>query len=63
MAVGSHDSILYIYEHKDEKYILNSRCKGHNSAITCIDWSLDETYIRTVCNAYELLFWKISDFE
>ena len=55
LAVGSHDRNIYIYQTSDFKLI--GKCVGHNAALTCIDWSKDETYLRTVCNAYELLFW------
>lgn len=33
--------------------------KGHSSFITSVDWSLDEQHIRSVCGAYELLFWSV----
>jgi echinoderm microtubule-associated protein-like 1/2 len=36
------------------------KLKGHSSFITCIDWSLDEDKLRSVCGAYELLFWNVS---
>jgi len=33
----------------------------HNSFITAFDWSADSTYIRTVCGAYEKLYFNIVD--
>lgn len=53
-AVGSHDGKIYVYE--TETLSLIGKCKGHSAAITCIDFSSDGTYLRSVCNAYELLF-------
>merc|ERR1712127_706288 len=38
------------------KGVLN---KGHNSAITSIDWSKDGTALQSNCMAYELLFHNI----
>ena len=32
---------------------------GHSSFITAFDWSLDSKYLRSVCGAYELLFFNI----
>lgn len=58
-AVGSHDSKIYVYE--TSGFSLIGTCKAHNAAITCIDWSSDGTYLRTVCNAYELLFFRIPE--
>lgn len=57
LAVGSHDTNIYIYSSAD--WSLVGTCKKHNAALTCIDWSLDGQYIRSVCNAYELLFFNI----
>ena len=54
LAVGSHDTNIYIYE--TEGYSLVGTCSKHNATITCIDWSMDGSKIRSVCNAYELLF-------
>jgi hypothetical protein len=35
--------------------------RGHNSFVTCLDWSLssDPSYIRSNCGAYELLFFNV----
>jgi WD40 repeat protein len=54
LAVGSHDNKIYVYSVPD--YSLLGVCKKHNSFITSVDWSLDGSYIRSVCGAYELLF-------
>jgi WD40 repeat protein len=57
LAVGSHDNTIYLVETKGYKKI--EKLKGHSSFITAIDWALDSSYIRSVCGAYELLFFNI----
>lgn len=59
LAVGSHDTNIYMYE--TEGFSLKGKCTKHNATITCIDWSMDGTYIRSVCNGYELLFFMADD--
>lgn len=54
LAVGCHDNFIYIYDTK--KFKLNSVCKGHNSYITSVDWSLGSDIIFSTCGAYEMLF-------
>jgi WD40 repeat protein len=56
LAVGSHDNLIYVYE--TQNYSLLGKLKGHNAYIVSIDWSYDNSYLRTVCGAHELLFWK-----
>lgn len=34
----------------------------HNSFIVSVDWSVDSTYIRSVCGAHELLFFTPDNF-
>lgn len=58
LAAGSHDTNIYVYD-VDGDYSLVGKCSKHNASLTCIDWSADSTYIRSVCNAYELLFFMI----
>lgn len=60
LAVGSHDTNIYIYD-AEADYALVGTCSKHNATITCIDWSQDSTIIRSVCNGYELLFFTIPD--
>jgi len=38
LAVGSHDNNVYIYDVKDD-YSLRTKCVGHSSYITCLDWA------------------------
>ena len=56
LAVGSHDNNIYIYSAGN--YKLLGKCSKHNSFIVCLDWSIDGQYIRSVCGAHELLFFK-----
>lgn len=61
LAVGSHDNNIYVYE--TDGYTLKHTLKAHNSYICGMDWSKCSSYIRSVCGAYELLFFKIEDGE
>lgn len=62
LAFGSHDNNLYIYSVSDEgTYTLYKSFAKHNSFVTAFDWSLDSSYIRTVCGAYEKLYFNIGD--
>mmetsp|Transcript_22977 Transcript_22977/g.35466 ORF Transcript_22977/g.35466 Transcript_22977/m.35466 type:complete len:256 (+) Transcript_22977:1440-2207(+) len=56
LAVGSHDNNVYLLDTKTYKKCV--KLTGHSSFITAIDWSIDSKYIRTVCGAYELLFFN-----
>ena len=54
LAVGCHDNWIYLY--KCSNYGKIGVLKGHSSFVTDFDWSLDSRFIRSVCGAYELLF-------
>lgn len=60
LAVGSHDNKIRIYNAEDG-YSLHGTCDAHQSFITSVDWSMDASYIRSVCGAHELLFFNTSD--
>lgn len=60
LAVGSHDNNIYVYD--AESYELLGTCKAHNSFIVSVDWSEDSSYLRSVCGAHELLFFKTDDY-
>lgn len=60
LAVGSHDNFIYIYDVLKD-YELRTKCVGHSSFITCIDWVENQNTIRTNCGAYELLYFNIPD--
>ena len=57
LAIGSHDDKIYVLDTK--KYKVPKPLTGHSSFITAIDWAMDSSYIRSVCGAYELLFFNI----
>lgn len=57
LAVGSHDNTIYLV---DTKYTKKpTKLTGHSSFITALDWAQDSSYLRSVCGAYELLFFNI----
>jgi WD40 repeat protein len=60
LAVGSHDNAIYVYDVQNS-YQLYYKCAKHNSFVTSLDWSSDSTYIRSVCGAYEKLYFNIKN--
>jgi len=62
LAVGSHDNCVYVYD-IENNYSLYCKFNKHNSFVTSLDWSVDSTYIRSVCGAYEKLYFNVKDKE
>lgn len=62
LAVGSHDNLIYVYD-VNKDYELYCKFNKHNSFVTSLDWSKDGTYIRSVCGAYEKLYFNVKDKE
>jgi WD40 repeat protein len=62
LAVGSHDNKVYIYNAKDN-YTLYSTFDKHNSFVTALDWSADSSYLRSLCGAYEKLYFNVAKRE
>jgi WD40 repeat protein len=60
LAIGSHDTNIRVYD-VEGGYSLAGTCSKHNATVTALDWSVDSTYIRSVCNGYEILFFQIPD--
>lgn len=60
LAVGSHDNCIYVYDVEND-YSLYCKFNKHNSFVTSLDWSIDSTYIRSVCGAYEKLYFNVKD--
>ena len=54
LAVGTHCRNIFVLDATN--YSTISICKKHNSFITAFDWSTDSAYIKSICGAYELLF-------
>ena len=59
LAVGSHDNFVFVYDVAND-YSLYCKYNKHNSFVTSIDWSTDSTYIRSVCGAYEKLYFNVA---
>jgi microtubule-associated protein-like 1/2 len=60
LAVGSHDNNIYLYDVANN-YNLYAKCTKHNSFIVSVDWSVDGSYLRSVCGAHELLFFTANN--
>jgi WD40 repeat protein/Ca2+-binding EF-hand superfamily protein len=57
LAIGSHDSKIYLLNSKNKFSVKNAKiCKGHHSAITHLDFTLDGKSIMSNCSSYEILF-------
>jgi len=41
----------------EEAYVRISRCRGHTSYVTHVDWSKDSKVIQSNCGAYEIIYW------
>lgn len=61
LAVGDHKQKLTIFSTKSYKLVKpDAGAKaGHSSALNGIDWSRDSKWLRTTCQAGELIFWEI----
>lgn len=57
LAVGSHDNTIYLLD--TLTYKKTHKLTGHSSFITACDFSMDNKWLRSVCGAYELLFFDI----
>lgn len=62
LAVGSHDNHVYIYN-VSNNYSLHANFSKHNSFITALDWTTDSTFIRSICGAYDKLFFNVEKKE
>jgi len=62
LGVGSHDNFIYLLEVQGG-YKKTHKLSGHSSFITAFDWSQDSGYIRSVCGAYELLFFNVDSMK
>jgi WD40 repeat protein len=60
LAVGTHGIVLVLLA-VDSDYKPKQKLKAHRSSITCLDWSKDSKNIRSVCMAYELLFFSVDE--
>ena len=62
LAVGSHDNHIYVYD-VENNYALHANFNKHNSFVTALDWSSDSVFIRSICGAYEKLFFNVRNKE
>ena len=60
LATGSHDNNIYVYD-VNKNYQIICKFAKHNSFVTALDWSKDQTYIRSNCGAYEKLYFSLKD--
>eukprot|EP00945_MAST-04E_sp_MAST-4E-sp1_P000695 g695.t1 len=58
LAVASHDNFVDVYDVRSS-YDFITRCKGHTSYITHIDWSRDSRILQSNCGAYEIIYWDM----
>ena len=61
LAAGSHDLVVDVYD-VASGYAPLSKCRGHQSTITNLDWSLPDLdtgrrTLQSTCASYELLYW------
>lgn len=59
MAVGSMDSMIYLYN-VEKKFKPLRKLKGHHSRILHIDFSEGGDVLKSVCTSYEILFFDTS---
>lgn len=59
MAVGAHDSMIYLYS-VEKKFKPLRKLKGHHSTILHIDFTEDGSALKSVCTSYEILFFDTS---
>lgn len=62
MAVGSHDNNIYVFDVANDYALIKCFAK-HNSFVTSLDWSSDGKYIRSICGAYEKLYFNVETKE
>lgn len=60
LALGSKDNCIYIYQctKAPHRFSKISKCTGHSSFISHMDWSKDSQVLRTNSGDYELLYWN-----
>ncbi|GAV03860.1 hypothetical protein RvY_14230 [Ramazzottius varieornatus] len=59
IAVASVDRCIYMYQVLEggSKCIKAGKLIGHSSAVLCLDWSVDSTYLRSNSDNFELIYW------
>ena len=57
VAACSNDQFIDVFD-RSQGYKKIARCTGHSSTVRHVDWSADSAVIRTVCSAYEILYFS-----
>jgi len=60
LAVGTHANELFVYSVPD--YGLKGNLKGHSTPLISIDWSIDGSYLRSLDEGFDMLFWQLPKF-
>ena len=65
LAVSSHDNKIYLYDVNLDNGTTEKKgiCAKHNSYITHVDFTADETALMSTCGAYELLWFSTKGFQ
>ncbi|KAJ8609406.1 hypothetical protein CTAYLR_009089 [Chrysophaeum taylorii] len=59
LAVGSHDTTIYLLDASTPDYSLLRRFKGHSSTVMHLDFSEDSKVLQSSCAGYEILYWDL----
>ena len=59
LAIGSQDSVIYVMQDNPDDDGDLIKLTGHTAGISHIDWSNDNSSLRSNSVDHELLFWKI----
>ena len=57
LAVGTYANEILVYNVPEYEQVL--KLEGHKTPLICIDWSKDGSYLRTLEDGFELLFWNM----
>lgn len=60
LAVGTHANELFVYSVPG--YELRASLEGHATPLICVDWSTDNTYLRSLDEGFDMIFWKLPGF-
>ena len=58
LATCSADQFVDVFDAKLDAYKRLSRCAGHSATVRHLDWSADSETLRSVCSAYEILYFS-----
>ena len=62
LAAASHDNVIYVYDLQAEEGgpRLHTKCRGHSSYISHIDWAVGSDMLLSNSGDYELLYWELN---